>query len=166
MPPRIPSIKLSRDFLIPRYLRRAFSSSSPTGQSKVPNDAGSPIRLPAKEVSFAAYKPILSMVNAQKQRQNATRRTTLEAIAQYGQSADLERMMTRKWKLGDVYAPHDLSPVEMRKWRIRVKPSRDPFDVLAINPIHEYKVTYSPPFETSWLLHRMTVLQLLWAQAD
>jgi hypothetical protein len=81
------------------------------------------------------------MVTAQKHRQNATRRATLEAIAQHGRSTDLERMMTRKWKVGDIYAPHDLSPAEMKKWRTRVKPSRDPFDVLAINPIHEYKVT-------------------------
>jgi small subunit ribosomal protein S18 len=56
-------------------------------------------------------------------------------------------MITRKWKVGDVYAPHDLSPAEMNKWRTRVKPSRDPFDVLAINPIHEYKVSYSLPFK-------------------
>ncbi|KAH0562312.1 hypothetical protein GP486_002993 [Trichoglossum hirsutum] len=84
-------------------------------------------------------RPILSMVTAQKHRQNATRRATLEAIAQHGRSTDLEKMMTRKWKVGDVYAPHDLSPAEMKKWRTRVKPSRDPFDVLAINPIHEYK---------------------------
>ncbi|MCJ1404075.1 WD40 repeat-like protein [Xylographa trunciseda] len=53
---------------------------------------------------------------------------------------DLERMQIRRWKQGDVYAPHDLSPVEMSKWRTKLTPDRDVFDVLAINPIDHYMV--------------------------
>lgn len=53
---------------------------------------------------------------------------------------DLEKQQTRKWKEGDVYAPHDLSPVEMEKWRRRRKGERDVFDMLGMNPIDEYKV--------------------------
>ena len=54
----------------------------------------------------------------------------------------LEALQYRKWKQGDVYAPHDLSPVELKKWRSRSKPTTDVFDVLAINPLNEYKVRY------------------------
>lgn len=57
--------------------------------------------------------------------------------------ADLERQMTRRWKAGDVYAPHDLSGVEMSKWRQnqrKGRPQKDVFDLLAINPIDQYKV--------------------------
>ncbi|KAJ9624123.1 hypothetical protein H2203_005572 [Taxawa tesnikishii (nom. ined.)] len=56
--------------------------------------------------------------------------------------ADLERQMTRRWKAGDVYAPHDLSGVEMSKWRQnqrKGRPQKDVFDLLAINPIDQYK---------------------------
>jgi small subunit ribosomal protein S18 len=61
-----------------------------------------------------------------------------------GESRVFERFLTRNWKAGDVYAPHDLSPAEMRKWMKRVSPSTDAFDALGINPLHQYKVRDSP----------------------
>ena len=48
--------------------------------------------------------------------------------------------MTRRWQVGDVYAPHDLSPAETRKWARKNAPSSDPFDKLNINPLSLYKV--------------------------
>ncbi|KAK2762799.1 hypothetical protein FQN54_000974 [Arachnomyces sp. PD_36] len=51
----------------------------------------------------------------------------------------LEKNQTRPWKPGDVYAPHDLSPAEMKKWKQRKSPSTDAFDALSINPLHQYK---------------------------
>jgi hypothetical protein len=40
-----------------------------------------------------------------------------------------------------VYAPHDLSGSEQKKWKFgRKKPQQDAFDVLGINPVLEYKV--------------------------
>merc|ERR1712187_890038 len=33
------------------------------------------------------------------------------------ESRALERFQTREWRAGDVYAPHDLSPAQMRKWK-------------------------------------------------
>lgn len=55
---------------------------------------------------------------------------------------DLERQVTRKWKAGDVYAPHDLSGIEAAKWKkIRRKPKSkfDVLDQLGINPLDHYK---------------------------
>jgi len=52
---------------------------------------------------------------------------------------DLTKQITRRWRAGDVYAPHDLSAVEMAKWKSRSKPERDVFDVLAFNPLDEYR---------------------------
>lgn len=49
--------------------------------------------------------------------------------------------MYRRWNAGDVYAPHDLSGPEQKKWKVgRTTPQSDAFDVLGINPISEYKV--------------------------
>ena len=57
-----------------------------------------------------------------------------ERIAQY------QRQIYRKWQPGDVYAPHDLSGSEQKKWKYgRKKPQQDAFDVLGINPVLEYK---------------------------
>ena len=55
-------------------------------------------------------------------------------------SKAIERMAARKWRTGDVYAPHDLSPEEMRKHQKYRPPGADVFDVLNINPLDEFKV--------------------------
>lgn len=56
---------------------------------------------------------------------------------------DLERQMIRRWKSGDVYAPHDLTGIEMAKWQKTRRKERQSFDVLhqlGIKPIEQYKV--------------------------
>lgn len=72
-------------------------------------------------------------------------RTTSEAYA---------RQMTRHWRTGDVYAPHDLSAAEMRKWRKKQPPKKDVMDVLGVNPLDMYKVcsTWGEKDRYGWLL--------------
>ena len=67
-------------------------------------------------------------------------RQGLVDVQKNNRALDLERQIHRKWKAGDVYAPHDLSSIEMDKWRKRRPRERDVFDQLGINPLHEYKV--------------------------
>jgi hypothetical protein len=65
--------------------------------------------------------------------------------------ADLEKQMQRRWRLGDVYAPHDLSGAEAAKWkklRRKVQPRWDVLDQLGINPIHHYKVRSKKPLSS------------------
>ncbi|KAL9602085.1 MAG: hypothetical protein Q9219_002081 [cf. Caloplaca sp. 3 TL-2023] len=65
---------------------------------------------------------------------------------------DLSRHIHRRFRPGDVYAPHDLSPTEQEKWRPRRNTPKDAplpsskksvredaFDVLAIHPLAEFK---------------------------
>lgn len=59
----------------------------------------------------------------------------------------MERNFTRDWKAGDVYAPHDLSAAEARKWKSKKAPTTDAFDVLSLNPLNLYKVSLD---EWSW----------------
>jgi len=60
------------------------------------------------------------------------------------QEEDYTKQMHRRWRSGDVYAPHDLSAAEQKKWKNgRMTPQSDAFDVLGINPINEYKVSES-----------------------
>ncbi|EPS31231.1 hypothetical protein POX_h09529 [Penicillium oxalicum] len=63
----------------------------------------------------------------------------LEEQKAQGESRALEKFQTRDWKAGDVYAPHDLSPAEMKKWGKRKSPSRDAFDALNLNPLDLYR---------------------------
>ncbi|KAI4103997.1 MAG: hypothetical protein L6R37_003559 [Teloschistes peruensis] len=69
--------------------------------------------------------------------------------------AYLERQIFRRFRAGDIYAPHDLSSAEQHKWRRRPPsasintPSststhsgakkRDVFDALGIHPLDEFK---------------------------
>ncbi|KAF2495208.1 ribosomal protein S18 [Lophium mytilinum] len=53
---------------------------------------------------------------------------------------DYELQLARKFKPGDVYAPHDLTGQEMQKWKkSRNAPKTDAIDALGLNPINEYK---------------------------
>lgn len=61
------------------------------------------------------------------------------------ETVEYERQMTRKWRDGDVYAPHDLSGVEMAKWskgQPKGRPKKDVFDMLKINPLNHYWVCF------------------------
>jgi small subunit ribosomal protein S18 len=65
---------------------------------------------------------------------------TADELQRYAKAADLSKQITRRWKAGDIYAPHDLSGVEMAKWKRRGQPIHDVFDVLDINPMDHYRV--------------------------
>lgn len=55
-------------------------------------------------------------------------------------AAAIAKQNMRKWKPGDVYAPHDLSSVEMEKWRKKRPINADAFKALDLDPRKEYKV--------------------------
>lgn len=66
--------------------------------------------------------------------------TAEEDMTNHHLVAGLSRQITRKFQPGDVYAPHDLSWVEMQKWRTRGRPSSDAFDALDLKPLDHYRV--------------------------
>ena len=76
--------------------------------------------------------------------QNAqTQQDPMQQLKQLHKSQDLEKLQSRRWRVGDIYSPRDLSPEELKKWRTPQKVKQDVFDVLGINPLHEYKVSTS-----------------------
>ncbi|KAH7261928.1 ribosomal protein S18 [Fusarium tricinctum] len=54
-------------------------------------------------------------------------------------SNDFLKQMPRRWQAGDVYSPHDLSPIEMQKWRKKSVRNNDVIDALGISPLDMYK---------------------------
>lgn len=73
-------------------------------------------------------------------RQEEERRRALESAYS---AKEYEVQNTRKWKPGDVYAPHDLSGIEMAKWkkiRRKGKTNWDVMDQLGMDPREHYKV--------------------------
>ena len=67
-------------------------------------------------------------------------RAAMDAMEKQENAKGLEKQRLRRFKAGDVYSPHDLSPAEMRKWGNKQSSKVDAFAALGINPIHEYKV--------------------------
>ena len=110
-----------------RPLKEQFAQPQPLKGSVVHESA----KRMAKEIGKARRQ------SPQERIEN--RRKTMESLDKAGRARDLEALQVRRWKAGDVYAPHDLSPVEMQKWRQRHRSNTDVFDALAINPLHEYK---------------------------
>jgi small subunit ribosomal protein S18 len=69
------------------------------------------------------------------------RPTQTRELVESERRAQYQRQIYRKWQPGDVYAPHDLSGVEQKKWKFgRKRPQEDAFDILGVNPVLEYKV--------------------------
>ncbi|KAI1344820.1 ribosomal protein S18 [Xylariaceae sp. FL0016] len=54
-------------------------------------------------------------------------------------NTDYTRQLPRKWKVGDVYAPHDLSPQEMAKFRRNTRRQMDLVDMLGLHPADMYR---------------------------
>ena len=70
--------------------------------------------------------------------------SSADEVAKHKMGQDLSRQITRRWREGDIYAPHDLSGVEMAKWKNRSRPLFDVFDVLDFNPQEHYRVSVLP----------------------
>lgn len=80
-------------------------------------------------------------VDRQNREQSRTRSaTTAEEMQNRNLAQDLSKQISRRWRAGDIYAPHDLSEVEMAKWKKRGQPHHDAFDILDLNPEEHYRV--------------------------
>lgn len=85
-------------------------------------------------------RPVLASGRLPSRRAN--RQRFIEDQRAQADSRAIEKFQTREWKAGDIYAPHDLSPAEMMKWRKRTPPTTDVFDAVKLNPLTVYKVRF------------------------
>ena len=74
------------------------------------------------------------------QRKQDRKEQSAKRLADQETSDSYMRMMPRRWKAGDVYAPKDLGPKEARKWKRSRQPKKDVLDMLGINPLDSYQV--------------------------
>jgi len=66
--------------------------------------------------------------------------TTAEMLERDEMAKNLTQQIKRHFKPGDVYAPHDLSWQEQKRWQRRTAPKYDVFDQTNFNPKDHYKV--------------------------
>lgn len=131
------------------------SQSAPSTQRVIPQFSNPVVPTEFKKLqslqpgSAQASERVMSLLNKSAERRKRLEAegpsTTADEVQKYARAADLSKQITRRWKAGDIYAPHDLSGVEMAKWKKRGKPNHDVFDVLDINPMDHYRVRASLP---------------------
>ncbi|KAL4768378.1 ribosomal protein S18 [Aspergillus nidulans var. acristatus] len=112
----------------PSVVRLACRSNSTTSKS-VANELENLIR-PARSAPAAQRLPLRRQTNRQR---------AIEEERTLRENRLMEKFQTREWKAGDIYAPHDLSPAEMKKWNKRSPPTSDVFDAVNLNPLDVYK---------------------------
>ncbi|KAK4574120.1 hypothetical protein LTR86_001881 [Recurvomyces mirabilis] len=114
-----------------------------------PNRRTSPSANPDPSAAASAQRTNLHEIGVNLIRQTRNNQATTEQrltdISRDTTRRELEQQIPRRFRPGDIYAPHDLSGVEMSKWkRLRRKPrvpshGRDVLDQLGIDPRKEYK---------------------------
>ncbi|KAG5984710.1 hypothetical protein E4U43_006160, partial [Claviceps pusilla] len=106
-------------------------SMSNTDRKKSHSQYSRPVARPGEAVAV--------LLNRLTTKQQRGKLESIESFRNTKISGDYLRQMPRRWAAGDVYSPHDLSPVEMQKWRKRSLRKNDVVDVLGIRPLDMYK---------------------------
>jgi small subunit ribosomal protein S18 len=105
-----------------------------------PSNTGAPFPSAAPSSKSPSTPPSTSALSRFARGAGLDSTTPSRELAESERIAQYQRQIYRKWQPGDVYAPHDLSGTEQKKWKYgRKKPQQDAFDVLGINPVLEYK---------------------------
>ncbi|KAI0006558.1 ribosomal protein S18 [Xylariaceae sp. FL0662B] len=147
MPPRIPILgALRRPSTLMRAQTANISSTraSQALRKDVPSATSSLLDVDQSSGNgngqAATADPTRTASNLYDRLGGARRRQELDQeLQQRETSEDYARQMTRRWRVGDVYAPHDLSPIEMGKWRRNQARQRDLVDLLGLRPLDMYK---------------------------
>jgi small subunit ribosomal protein S18 len=119
--------------------RTATASRQP--QHQVPSTAPAVAPVPPKDAFDVVRKAVGSVEQSDNRlKMDEQARTIARGVDRKG----LEMQQIRRWNVGDVYAPHDLSGAEQSKWK-RMKqsprPKWDVLDQLNLNPMDHYKVS-------------------------
>ncbi|KAJ5344962.1 Ribosomal protein S18 [Penicillium brevicompactum] len=89
---------------------------------------------------FASQRESVSRNAIFKRRERQPSRAIyLEEQKSASESRGLEKFHPRDYKAGDIVAPKDMSPTQMKKWGKRQSPGTDAFDALNLKPLDMYK---------------------------
>ncbi|KAK7730962.1 hypothetical protein SLS63_005632 [Diaporthe eres] len=111
------------------------SSSDPSGDNAFNQSS------PDSPHTLSPHDALSNLMNAAHTHERLTIRSdnTTQRAKENTNRENLARQSTRNWKPGDIYAPHDLSPQEMVKWKQPKQPSKDIIDMLGLNPLDHYR---------------------------
>ncbi|KAI1416221.1 ribosomal protein S18 [Hypoxylon sp. FL1857] len=142
MPPRIPFLgALRRPSNILRPQTASISTTRPSQliRKNVPTATSSLLNIDPSSNSRRDPTQTANDIYDRLRGTQAKRIALDNEIRQLNQADDYSRQMPRRWKPGDVYAPHDLSPAEMAKWRRNQARKKDLVDMLGLSPLDMYR---------------------------
>ncbi|TEY59733.1 hypothetical protein BOTCAL_0187g00070 [Botryotinia calthae] len=138
MPPRLQCLNAARNAVSSPFLGMRFSTSRIMSAELPPTSDTS-------SSEMRGYDSLMSLVNKAQEKgyerrkallaNSGVQRTAAQEYEDNVSRSALTKQIHRRWRAGDVYAPHDLSGIEMAKWKKRGKVTRDVFDVVAFDPI-------------------------------
>lgn len=166
MPSLVPSPSAMRGLSIRAFSTTAAARAPPRGDSHQRHSSTSSLLSINNPTSSRSSGPSRSGQSAHKPSEAASdlmtrykragqtslrnKQTQLDMMRNQKNSNDYLKQMPRRWDAGDVYSPHDMSPVEMQKWRKRSPRGGDVVDALGIRPLDMYKV---------WALNRLSLFE-------
>ncbi|KAF4951781.1 hypothetical protein FGADI_7244 [Fusarium gaditjirri] len=150
MPPQLPTASTAST--IARSVVRPFSTTAATAApGRQPLSGGHANRLAGLNASSSskgglgrggrgdAAARLLERFKTRTNTYTMEKTAQMEYLKNQKMSNDFLKQMPRRWEAGDVYSPHDLSPVEMQKWRKKTVRNNDVIDALGISPLDMYK---------------------------
>ncbi|KAH7481448.1 hypothetical protein FOMA001_g8524 [Fusarium oxysporum f. sp. matthiolae] len=149
MPPQLPTASTAST--IARSVIRPFSTTAATAApGRHPPSGGHANRLAGLNASNNkgglgrggrgdAAARLLERFKTRTNTYTMEKTAQMEFLKNQKMSNDFLKQMPRRWEAGDVYSPHDLSPVEMQKWRKKTVRNNDVIDALGISPLDMYK---------------------------
>ncbi|KAI1199683.1 ribosomal protein S18 [Nemania serpens] len=143
MPPRTPILSAFRQGL--SVLRTPTAPLSTTAAPKALKDLGNStsailnLEGPSKKDATELVSQLYAGMRAPRRGTTQGRQNIEDMIRGAKTHDDHMRQLPRRWRPGDVYAPHDLSPSEMTKWRKNTARKQDVVDLLGLRPLDMYR---------------------------
>ncbi|KAI3342181.1 ribosomal protein S18 [Ustulina deusta] len=146
MPPRISIVSAFRQGM---SIVKKTTSTAPLSTTAAPqalrdlsNTTSSMLNIDSASKDADATRlagEIYRSIRPPKRNSGAGRQRVGEMIRGSSDQVDYLRQMPRRWRPGDVYSPHDMSPSEMAKWRKPTARKKDLVDLLGLRPLDMYR---------------------------
>ncbi|KAI0479614.1 ribosomal protein S18 [Xylaria cf. heliscus] len=120
----------------PQALRDLGNSTSSILNLESSSDNASAPGADATELAGQIYKNIRM---TRTRTRGSGKQQVEDMIRNQNRHEDYMRQLSRRWRPGDVYSPHDMSASEMAKWRRSTAPKKDIVDMLGLRPLDMYR---------------------------
>ncbi|KAI0434313.1 ribosomal protein S18 [Xylaria sp. FL1042] len=142
MPPRIPILSAIRHGISSIRTPKAplSTTAAPQALRDIKNTTSSMLNLDGGAQNTAdPTRSVGEIFKNMRRGDTGGARRTDQQLRDSKNTGDYMRQLPRRWRAGDVYSPHDMSPSEMAKWRKNTARKKDLVDLLGLRPLDMYR---------------------------